>query len=517
MKGEKMKRAIIALVLLFALYAGSEAQTPQYYNANSGGIGNTIPFGSTAISGYKSQYLIGPNEYLLPTPAPAGSITKLYIYMSSTGGPATFTNLKIRMGQAAITTFPAGEYTGTMDSLYYRSSVSLSSTANAWMMITLDNPFTYNPAQSLIIEISHCGYSGSGMSVWQTAGTTGIIRRNNIPGTTSCIFTYSGQDTRILQCGVDIAPLALVTVNRCIVLPSPGINTNYVQIPYNAGMVGWGNNITIEGWVKLGSATTPNTVLNKGAASFDYQLGINSSTTGVPFFRAGSTILAGTVPVPVGIWTHVAVTFNGSSAIFYINGVAGSPVSGAATLGSSSGEMRIGRGNNDPGTGKIEEVRLWSVVRTAAEISTNMCNKWIPNNATGLKAKWHFDSTLVDSVNGWNGTIMGSITYDTAVHCIVTGIPSVQQEAVREYRLSQNYPNPFNPLTKISYDIPKPGFVTVKIYDMLGKEIAVLVNETKSQGRYIVEFDGSSFSSGTYFYRLESNGYIATKKMLLIK
>jgi hypothetical protein len=191
-------------ILLLAFAAGSLAQTPQYYNANSAGISNTLPFGSSAVTGYKTQHLIGPGEYIQPSPAPAGNITQLYIYMATTGG-GTYTNLTIKMGQTAITTFPTGTYSGQLDTVYYRASGVLSSTSNAWMVVTLDRAFSYDPAQSLVIEISHCGFTGSGMSVFQSAGTAGIIRRNTHSGTTSCVFTYSGQDTRILQCGVDVA------------------------------------------------------------------------------------------------------------------------------------------------------------------------------------------------------------------------------------------------------------------------------------------------------------------------
>ena len=218
----RIKNTIVFLILLFAFTANALAQTPQYYNANSGGIGNSLPFANA--NGYKTQWLIGPGEFSQPSPAPSGNITKLYIYMSSTGGPATYSNLTIKMAQTTITSFPTGEYTGTLDSVYGRSSVSLSSTANSYLVFTLDAPFNYNPAQSLVIQVYHCGFSGSGMSLWQTAGTTGIIRRNNIPGTTSCVFTYSGQDTRILQCGVDIStalpPVLVYPPNNSIGIPT---------------------------------------------------------------------------------------------------------------------------------------------------------------------------------------------------------------------------------------------------------------------------------------------------------
>jgi hypothetical protein len=85
------------------------------------------------------------------------------------------------------------------------------------------------------------------------------------------------------------------------------------------------------------------------------------------------------------------------------------------------------------------------------------------------------------------------------------------------YSLSQNYPNPFNPVTQIKYGIPKQGLVTMKIYDVLGREVTKLVNEVKTPGNYIVEFDGSKLASGVYFYRLESNEFVDVKKMMLIK
>jgi hypothetical protein len=280
----------------------------------------------------------------------------------------------------------------------------------------------------------------------------------------------------------------------------------------------FGNNITIEGWVKLGSATTPNTILNKGAGSFDYQLGINSSTTGSPFFRAGATVVtATTIVIPVNVWTHVAVTCDGSNAIFYMNGVPAAPVAMTTALGTSTGEMRIGRGNNDPGSGKIDELRLWSVARSGAQIVAEMCTKWIPLNTSGLKAVWHLDSTLVDSVSGFNGTPNGNITYDTANNCVVTGLQNLQSELPKQYYLSQNYPNPFNPVTKINFAIPRSGLVVLKVYDILGKEVATLVNDVKHAGSYLIDFNGSALSSGIYFYRLESNGYVNTKKMMLIK
>ena len=85
------------------------------------------------------------------------------------------------------------------------------------------------------------------------------------------------------------------------------------------------------------------------------------------------------------------------------------------------------------------------------------------------------------------------------------------------FYLMQNYPNPFNPATTVRYQIPKTAFISIKIYDILGREIATLVNEEKPAGNYEVKFDGSGLSSGIYFYRLQSGDYSSVKKMILMK
>jgi len=85
------------------------------------------------------------------------------------------------------------------------------------------------------------------------------------------------------------------------------------------------------------------------------------------------------------------------------------------------------------------------------------------------------------------------------------------------YNISQNYPNPFNPITRISYQIPEPAFVSIKVYDVLGKEIETLVNVEKIAGNYGVDFDGSELTSGIYFYRITAGNFSETKKMILLK
>ncbi len=93
----------------------------------------------------------------------------------------------------------------------------------------------------------------------------------------------------------------------------------------------------------------------------------------------------------------------------------------------------------------------------------------------------------------------------------------VKVNPVSGFTLEQNYPNPFNPSTKIKFEISKPGFVSLKVYDVLGKEVTTLVNEEKQQGTYEVSFDGSRLSSGIYFYKLKVGTLVSVKKMILSK
>lgn len=100
---------------------------------------------------------------------------------------------------------------------------------------------------------------------------------------------------------------------------------------------------------------------------------------------------------------------------------------------------------------------------------------------------------------------------------IPTSVDDESTMSPNKYSLSQNYPNPFNPKTIINYQLPVSNFVTLKVFDMLGREVATLINEEKARGNYSVEFDGTNYSSGVYFYRIQAGSFVATKKFVLMK
>ena len=127
-----------------------------------------------------------------------------------------------------------------------------------------------------------------------------------------------------------------------------------------------------------------------------------------------------------------------------------------------------------------------------------------------------FSIYFADAQTGW-------LTADYGKICRYTGVTGVEENnnIPNEFSLSQNYPNPFNPSTKISWQSPLSGHQTLKIFDMLGNEVATLVDEYRNAGRYEIEFNsnlnGRQLASGVYIYRLQAGDYISSKKMILLK
>lgn len=115
-----------------------------------------------------------------------------------------------------------------------------------------------------------------------------------------------------------------------------------------------------------------------------------------------------------------------------------------------------------------------------------------------------------------SGGVAGFECIDRSLQSTPTGISS-NTAIVKEYFLNQNYPNPFNPVTNLEFGISNPGYVSLKIYNILGKEVATVVNENLKSGTYRYSFDGSGLSSGVYLYKLQTENYSETKKMFLVK
>lgn len=135
---------------------------------------------------------------------------------------------------------------------------------------------------------------------------------------------------------------------------------------------------------------------------------------------------------------------------------------------------------------------------------------------------WLYTVNTTQSIDGNGSYEILAGTRDGVVKSLSGGtdLPSyteIEQATPSDYELLQNYPNPFNPSTKIEFKIPNSGLVTLKVFDILGKEVAILVNEELQQGIYKVSFEASSLASGIYFYSLNAGDFISTKKMILLK
>jgi photosystem II stability/assembly factor-like uncharacterized protein len=136
----------------------------------------------------------------------------------------------------------------------------------------------------------------------------------------------------------------------------------------------------------------------------------------------------------------------------------------------------------------------------------------ITNFNNGLMGSYFINENTGYAV-GYNGTILKT----TDGGGIMLGINSESNKIPEQFSLSQNYPNPFNPVTVISYQLVVNSFATLKVYDLLGKEVVTLVNGKQQPGTYEVEFDGTNYPSGIYYYRLTTDNFNETKIMILVK
>ncbi|HTP12148.1 MAG TPA: Ig-like domain-containing protein [Bacteroidota bacterium] len=175
----------------------------------------------------------------------------------------------------------------------------------------------------------------------------------------------------------------------------------------------------------------------------------------------------------------------------------------------------------------------------AGNIQNHEVNLWTPINWIGWKlVEWNFDT---DSLGTWlgNGKLEGMLRFDSfqlkyaagakiksgtiyvaqvqVVTGTLTGIQPIAGSIPLSFGLDQNYPNPFNPSTAISYQLSAASQVTLKVFDLLGREVATLVNGERQPGRYSVTWDASGLSSGVYLCRLQAGNLVQTRKMVLMK
>jgi hypothetical protein len=145
--------------------------------------------------------------------------------------------------------------------------------------------------------------------------------------------------------------------------------------------------------------------------------------------------------------------------------------------------------------------------------STNNGVSWVEQNQ-GL-ASGNVSCLLSDGLYLYAGTLGGSVFRRPLAEMLA--VEMLSNTVPGSYRLAQNYPNPFNPVTNIKFDIQQTGLVKLIVYDVTGREVSAVVNEILRPGEYSAEFDGTNLTSGVYFYKLETEDFTETRKMILTK
>ncbi|MFA6980846.1 MAG: LamG-like jellyroll fold domain-containing protein [Ignavibacteriaceae bacterium] len=205
-------------------------------------------------------------------------------------------------------------------------------------------------------------------------------------------------------------------------------------------------------------------------------------------FKVTSTAGAARPGIPqvdliTGQWINAVGVFDGTNAMIYLNGV-------------KKGTL--------PLTGTVKPGQVAMLGKSAASGTISFFKGKIDNVAIFKKA---LSQTEVEDLY---------TTHKITAKNLVS-VDEVKNTIPNEFALSQNYPNPFNPETRLSYQLPVTGKVSLKVFDILGREVATLVDEVKEAGTYQVSFNAKAFASGAYFYRFQSGDFVKIKKMVLLK
>ena len=501
----------------------------------------------------------------------ANNFTKIAFHKKSGDNTDGIENVTIYMKHTTESTFATGNYSMIGYSLIF-SGTFTNNTTSGWMEVTLDNTFLYNGNDNLQVLIIK-GYQSSvskkpqwsytQLSEYRTRGEadngsqpTNLKRDKQLP---NIRIVYNTSFAHI-TIGYGIEAQEVSPMNR-------KHNYSTHELIYLQSELGNANNFTKIAFHKKEGDNT------NGIENVTIYMKHTSDTT----FEDGTYSLDGYSQVFSGTYTNNATNgwmeitlgsafpYNGSDnlQILIIKGYQSKTETEPKWCYTSLSENRtrnakdnnsqptlLEASNNRPNirieyespnpveltsfTSSIKDRNVtlnWSTAielnnagfeverKTVKDGSRWMKIGFVKGNGTTNEPKNYTFSDAKLETGKYNYRLI-QIDYNNAAtiydlsNTIDIGVP-------KKPELSQNYPNPFNPVTKIDYNLPSDGKVSMKIYDITGREIITLVNETKTAGYYTVQFDASNFASGTYFYSIATddgaNNFIMTKRMIFVK
>jgi len=382
---------------------------------------------------------------------------------------------------------------GTTGALY---SVSAPSDNNAWIcgaagkILRTTNGGTWVATTAPDANDQYCIWgidANTAVTTSSSASATFVYRTTNGGTNWTTVFTQTGgfmdgfyfkDANNGIMYGDPVGGRLQVwrTTNGGANWDSTGQNITTAAAGWNNAMTGFGDNV----WIGTNTTTVFKTT-NFGT-NWTSQTSLQTNGYSLAFSSATTGLLGG---------AELNITTNGGTTWTAMTSIGTGNISGITYNGSA-----------------------WFMTRQATpiNISTNNGANWSVSYTAPAGSNYHISKARTGS-NIWAVRSNGGIAkYGTAL-----GITPVYSETVKNYSLSQNYPNPFNPTTNIKFAIPTSGLVSLKVYNMLGKEVATLVSSNLSAGTYTYDFNASNLASGVYFYKLETANFSEVKKMSLIK
>ncbi len=223
-----------------------------------------------------------------------------------------------------------------------------------------------------------------------------------------------------------------------------------------------------------------------------------------------------------GSWTGAATTGNLNTYGVWFTSPTNGICVGSIVQKTTDGGATWVNGGAPGGTGNMTSIagigdNYWLTRGANIYGSTDFGATWTGAGFTGTVSNTLWGTFVTSGspcLTGWSAGANGTLV---KLNGVVVGINDPSSQIPSEFRLAQNYPNPFNPTTSITFDMPAAGNVELKVYDILGKEVASLVSGNMNAGTHVVPFDASTLASGVYIYKLTSGSFSDSRKMVLIK